>query len=518
MIGAQERWWRTALLLGGALPLLGVFYFPLARLVSEVRGSWFNDWLSDPYYQRVLVFTYAQAFFSALLSALIGLPGAFLYAEAGPRVRSLLATLSLLPFSLPAILVAMGVISVWGKQGAFSVFFGESYEGIYGWTGILLAHTIFNFPLFIRWVGRSAQDQGRWEEMAALSLGASRTQCLFQVTLPKVFPSIVSAFFLCFLFCASSFLIVLLLGGGPRFTSIEVALYQAVKLDMDLNRAVGLGAFQCAFAAIVGTLVFRFRSAKRASTAGDEFHYLAPGKWRSTLFIAYLGCVGLLGGMPLVSLFWSGIRAISTEWVGPFVNSFTIGIATGTLALGMASCFQLGSTLWPGRKARQALGLFCTLPLVVSSVLVVMALRITYPMSPLSSWWSVVVVQSVMALPLVFPPVREASEEFGKEYGDTARSLGASFWQQWAWVEFPMMRRALLLAFLLGFGFSLGEAGTVMLFPSEHTETLTYALFQAMSRYRFDAALSMGAILLVLALVVMGSVAWSDERKRFWKV
>ena len=213
-----------------ALALAALFYYPLASVLVAALGLPTES--DAPFFWRVAHFTYGQALLSAVLSAVVGLPGAVLFAESRGRSRQVWAALSLVPFSLPPILVVLGLLGVWGRQGLLGPSWGENYDGIYGWTGILLAHTLFNFPLFVRLVGQALQVGDRAEEKSALALGLPRWRCFVWVTWPKIRAAFGSAFVLAFLFSASSFLVVLLLGGGPAFTSIEVAIFQAIKQDL----------------------------------------------------------------------------------------------------------------------------------------------------------------------------------------------------------------------------------------------------------------------------------------------
>src|SRR3954464_11764246 len=76
------------LLLSFAFVVMFCFFFrPLLTVLSKAAGSPIGEIFEDSFFWRVCLFTYTQAFFSAILSALLGVVGAFLFAAARGRSR-----------------------------------------------------------------------------------------------------------------------------------------------------------------------------------------------------------------------------------------------------------------------------------------------------------------------------------------------------------------------------------------------------------------------------------------------
>src|SRR5690606_8671641 len=114
---------------------------------------------------------------------------------------------------------------------------------------ILLAHAFYNFSVVVRTVGGFWANMGPRLEEAAATLGANSWQRLREVTLPLLLPSILAAALLVFLFCFTSFGVILILG-GYQFATSEVEIYrQAVSL-FTLPQAAVLALLQmvCTFA------------------------------------------------------------------------------------------------------------------------------------------------------------------------------------------------------------------------------------------------------------------------------
>ncbi len=498
--------------------LLFAFYYPLAVLFQQASWPGVLDLVRDPYYAKVIRFTYLQAAYSTLLCAIVGIPGAFLYAEAGERYRRFLSALGLFPFALPPVLLALGVLSVWGKRGLVAPFFGEGYSGVYGWTGILMAHVIYNFPIFIRLLGVSLAQQGSLEEKTALSLGLGRWRCFWAVTFRKSWRAFLSSCLLVFVLCSSSFLIVLLLGGGPKFTSIEVAIYQAIRQDFDLATAVGLGVTQAGV--LVGTL-WLLGNRTDLGGEGGSFRYLESPWARRFAFTGYSALIVFFVLLPLGYLLARGFTGLATHWrsfLAPLSVSVKLALGCATLSTSLGLCAAFGMRGGYSRALGSIAASYFFLPLALSSILVLLAWRLSYPSSLGSPFLCVVIAQSVFALALNIRPLREGFARIHPEAEKVASSLGAGKWGLFFWVQAPLLRGPLFLAMVLGASFSLGEAGSVLIFADASTKNLTATLYDAMSRYRFDEAFGLGSMLLSLVVLLSLLASALEERGSQWKV
>ena len=187
--------------------LAAAVFYPLLRLfLAGISFSGTGFSFGDPFFRHILQFTFGQAFLSAGLATAFGFAGALLYSETDFLGRNIIWRLSLLCFSLPTILTVLAFFGFW-----------QWAPGFLGWPAILLVHTFCNYPVVLRLVGSALTNLDRSEERVALSLGQNRGAVFFGLTLPKLMPAIRSGFFLVFLYCANSFLIVMMLGGSPRF-------------------------------------------------------------------------------------------------------------------------------------------------------------------------------------------------------------------------------------------------------------------------------------------------------------
>jgi thiamine transport system permease protein len=253
---------KTYFLLAG-LPLayLGIFYFyPLVKIftVSFIPdAAWkpgsLQKLVTGGIYFRTLWFTTWQAAVSTILTLLLALPAAYVFARYKFRGKDLLRSFTTVPFVLPTVVVAAAFDSLLGPHGIVNAVLMKCFNLVSPPVAvdqtialILMAHVFYNYTVVLRIVG------GYWARLepvlteAAKMLGASPGKAFLKVTLPLLSPAILAASLLVFIFCFSSFGVILILG-GPRFATIEVEIYrQAIHL-LNLPMAAALSLLQIIF-------------------------------------------------------------------------------------------------------------------------------------------------------------------------------------------------------------------------------------------------------------------------------
>lgn len=258
-----RRDYRRSIIFGTAAFAAVFLFMALAvfALLSFDAGASASGIL-DPYTLRILRFTVYQATLSTLLSIILGLPVALaLSRQREFPGRIWIIRLMAVPMGLPVIVGAFGIITIWGRQGVLNtllVFAGaEEPFSIYGLSGILIAHVFFNLPLSVRLLLAGLERiPGEYWRMAA-SLGMGPISVFRFVEWPAVSRLAPGIAGLIFMLCATSFTLVLLLGGGPAATTLEVAIYQALRFDFDPQRAIALSVLQIVLtAALLGLLAF----------------------------------------------------------------------------------------------------------------------------------------------------------------------------------------------------------------------------------------------------------------------
>lgn len=216
-------------------------------------------------------FTIFQALLSSVLTALLGLPGAYLVGRTKihPVIRRTFRVMSSIPFVLPGITMAIGFFLVFGKNGVYTRFlntFGLDVRILYTFSAVLLGHVFYNFPLFIRIVGEAWENIDGYVIEAAKVDGASGWEIFSKIEIPMLLPSILRAFFLTYIYTFTSFSVVLILG-GIQFSTLEVAIYMYSRVTFDFRAAATLMIFQIILISFIGY----FTSLKRE--VHEKHHY-----------------------------------------------------------------------------------------------------------------------------------------------------------------------------------------------------------------------------------------------------
>ncbi|PJA21042.1 MAG: iron ABC transporter permease, partial [Candidatus Diapherotrites archaeon CG_4_10_14_0_2_um_filter_31_5] len=130
------------------------FFFPLITVILKVLESDFSSFLSVLISNQKLIWnSFFQAGVSTFFCLLIGIPAAFIVARRNFKGKKFIKALSLIPFVFPSILIVISFVIVFGNNGWINHFlknvFGlkEHIQFLYGFSGIILAHTFYNFPL-----------------------------------------------------------------------------------------------------------------------------------------------------------------------------------------------------------------------------------------------------------------------------------------------------------------------------------------------------------------------------------
>ncbi|MCG6114683.1 MAG: thiamine/thiamine pyrophosphate ABC transporter permease [Mesorhizobium sp.] len=498
-----------------------------AGMVSEAARDWSGAASAfDAYMLRVARFTLWQAALSTLLSVVPALFVARALAR-HPRFpgRSMILRLFGVPLALPSLVAALGILALYGRAGYFAeplgLLHGGQWPGIYGLSGILIAHIFFNMPLatrlFLHALETIPADQ--WRLSAQLGMNARATFQLLEW--PVLRASLAGVAALVFMLCITSFTIVLLLGGGPRATTLEVAIYQALRFDFDPARAVALVALQVALVATSVFLIARLG----ADVTADRGLPVAPsrpplaGPIEKTVNIALIAAALAFVAGPMAAIVAAGLQAdlprLATD---PAVHAATLtSLVLAALAaiLSVTLSFALVSAASGLQQARRqkrasflerAMGDWAAFVLVIPPIVIgagwFILLRHTGQLFALAPVM-VVTVNAVMAIPFAIRALRPGYDAAAARHDRLAASLGMAGLARWRLVDWPVLRRPLLTAFAFAMALSLGDLGVIALFGSDAVQTLPYLLLQRMGAYRTADAAGLALFLGILCLLLM---------------
>ncbi len=540
----QSRRQRLPALAGGLLVLGLTSAFVGVALIFLLSGRAGGLWqaFSDPVVQAVLGFTLWQALLSTLIAVGLAVPVASALArQPSFPGRQWLIRLMAVPMGLPVLIGALGLIGIFGRNGlvndALAALGFSQPISIYGLSGILIAHVFFNLPLATRLMLSALERVPAEYWRTTASLGLSPLSSFRFVEWPVLARVIPGAAGLIFMLCVTSFTLVLIFGGGPAATTIEVAIYQALRFDFDPARAVSLAFVQITVTAcVLAGLSFLPAVSDTGATSGrTAIRYDGRRPVVLLLDAIVLACAGLFLALPLGQIVASGLKADLMGLIGQpafrqaATTSLIVATVAGLLATGGAyaaiaarGVLSTGPSAktWPARLYSACLvGVSSLVLLIPTSVLATgwfLALR---PHGDIAEFAPVVVVgiNALMALPFAVRVLEPAVFEHRTRTARLSESLGLSVGQRLRLVDWPVLRGPLMTAFAFTMALSLGDLGAVALFGSENISTLPTLIYARMGSYRsHDAdglALILGVICLALALVGASGSSRGDSQK-----
>lgn len=558
------------------LVFLGLFFFlPFARILAlglnftALPAGFFPETFG------ILGFTFYQAALSTLLTLLLGLPLAYLFARYDFPGKSVFRALTAVPFMLPTVVVAAGFNALLGPRGWVNLLLADAaippvaFVGTLG--AILAAHVFYNTTIVIRLVGNAWGTLDTRLTDASRSLGASPFQTLLRVTLPLLRPSILAASLLVFLFDFTSYGVILLLG-GPKFSTLEVQIYIQALYMLNLPAASLLSLIQ-----LLCTLAFSTLYSRYASRAVTPFKpraawtNLRPAKKRAEKFFLAAMLTVLLAffALPLLALPVRSVARLDADRAQPplrppisgfrgvlttayyselFVNrrgslfyvppvqaaANSLAYAGLTVLFSLLLGFPAAMALARPGKFEKWIDPFLMLPLGASAVTLGLGYIVTFnhllpsvqcsvfsnQFSLNTDYWSLItghcslitvswslitspllipLAHTTIALPFVMRNLQSALVTIPQRYREAAAVLGASRWQTWRAVDWPIISRATISAGAFAFTVSLGEFGAASLLARPEYPTLPTAIYRFLSQpggLNYGQAMAMATLLM----------------------
>ena len=546
--GPRPGWGERAgwtLAVAGPLAFLTVFFaWPVVTLVGRGLApdgaldlSGFGEVLARERTWRILTQTLTQATLGTAVCVALGIPGALvLYRRSFPG-RDLLRGVVTVPFVLPSVVVGVAFHALVTRGGPLEAL---GLDGTL--TAVVAALAFFNYGLVVRTVGTMWSRLDPRAVEAARALGASPGRAFATVTLPALAPAIASAASLTFLFCATAYGVVLVLG-GVGIGTIETEIYRLTTQYLDLRGAAVLSVVQLGVIALALWVAERARAATqtrlRLRTEAPTSRLRAADA--PALAVTAVTVVGLLvapmavlvmrslqrdGAWTLANytdLGTTGGRSalLVTVWEAA-ANSVSVAVAAAAIALtlGVAVCLVVSRRPRSRALARVITGLDAAfmLPLGVSAVTVGFGFLITLARPPLAltrSWWILPLAPAVVAVPLVVRTLLPALRAIDPRQREAAAALGAGPGRVLLTVDGPQLLRAGGLAAGFALATSLGEFGATSFLARPQEPTLPvviYRLIGSPGSQNQGMALAGGVVLAVGSAVVMLGCEWLQTR------
>jgi thiamine transport system permease protein len=471
-----------------------------------------------PYLGRILAFSVIQATLSTLLSLALGIGLALALARRRFPGRDIVLAVLGTTMVLPTIVAVFAVFAVYGRSGwlneALTFLRWSDGFSIFGYPGILIAHVFLNAPFVARITldGLNQVPAEHWR--LATAFGFTPVQVFRHLDWPVLRAELPGVAGLVFLLCFKSFAIVLALGGGPSRSTLEVAIYEALKIDLDFGRAAWLALIQLAIClSMTGLLHWAFTRPPVGHTLRTLVRRPDAKNPQLKLLDALVLLVGAAFIAPLASSVLGGLRNIpdvmDSDLGQALITSLLIAASAATLA-----CLLALALASAARRRRIALRsprvaalydflpdtLLAVPPFALTAGLFLLIQRFGDPSS--AGLILLPLINGLAALPFAYRYIAPRLLTVEERYGRVAASLGIAGWAKLTIVDWPVLRRPLGAGFALAMALSFGDFGIIALFGSADLKTLPYLLYERLGAYRLDEASSIGLFIVAVAFLL----------------
>ncbi|MFO7544889.1 MAG: iron ABC transporter permease [Trueperaceae bacterium] len=498
------------------VPLAWILWRSLGPGAAEGIGAALARTLANPYYRERLAFTLGQALLSTLLTVALGLPSALLFSRYVFRGKRALTAAFTVPFVMPTVVAGIGFLALVGPRGITGIDLRDTLAVV------LLAHVFFNYAVVARLVGSFLEGVAPRLEQAAATLGAGPWRSLVRVTLPLAVPATLASAVLVFLFCFTSFGVILILAPSARFATLEVEIYRLTARLLELDTAAVLVLAQLLVVGGASWVYTRLQSRVAVALAAGGGTRRRPSAGGRALLGVNLALAAALILAPLLALSLQALTAPTGAFPSlanlramldapPSIGYASLGRALtnsltfALLSAGLALVVGLGFAYAVARGGWRALDTASLLPLATSPVTLGFGYLLAYP-ALATTFWGIPLAHALVAFPFVARTLLPALRAQPRSQLDAAALLGAGPVRTFVRVELPVLAPSLLTAAAFAFAISMGEFGASLLLVRPEYATLPVAIYDRLGRpgpLNFGAALGLSLVLMTVTALVM---------------
>ena len=521
------------------LILVFLFALPLYFTFSTAFEGGFDTIRSvftSAYSYRLVRFTLIESLLSAFISCLVALPFAAFFASYDFRLRKMTLALSALSFTIPSILVVLGFVIFYGNNGVLNSLLKDIFSleespvrFLYSFSAIIFAHVYLNLPVAFNLITNGWTSLPMNEEMASYTLGRGKMKTFFSITLPKLRGVIANAFIIIFLFCFSSFAIVMVLGGSPEYSTLESEIYRRAHISLDYSGASALSIFSFIITTLALSLTYIGRRREKMVRREGRARKI---KGKGMKALAALMTLSLLLFIlpPMMSILYrsffdrKGIFSLeawntvfsASSFLSSILNSLIIAITAAGLATILAENIAMYSVKCNSRISP----LFATLPLATGSVTLGLGYNFLSSHLGINSiyfdYLMILATHLVLAIPFAIRTILPGAKEIPQRVSDASYTLKKSAFETYMKTERPLLKNYRRKAFIFAFALSLGEVNATLSLAGGRIETLPIQIYRLIGSYNYQGASALGSVLLFLAFIVFILGERIGKKERTW--
>lgn len=441
-------------------------------------------------------------------TSVIAFPMAWLTARTNLPGRGVVTLCGVLPLAVPGYVMAYVLLATTGAYGTLAQGIGVTIPRLSGYTGALLALSLYLFPYLFLNLRTALLDLDPALEESARALGYSRWEVLWNVVLPQLRPGFLAGGLLVGLHVLGDFGVVSLM----RFETFSYALYLQYTAAYDRIYAACLALMLLVLTVAVLFLEARLlkglllhRTGSGTSRQPSRLR-LGPWKWPAYLFVGAVAIASV--GVPVGTVgYWMGDLAIPWSAMGEALwGSVSASVPAALLAAGLALPVAYLGVRRPSRSTRALERLayfgYATPPLAFALAFIFFTLGVAAPLYQTLAL--LIVAYALHFLAEAVGPIRTALYQAPPQMEEAARSLGRSPLQAFVETTLPQLRTGILVSMALVFLSAMKELPITFLLSPVGFRTLALKVWS-----HAEAAMFAEAAPYALAIMaVSGAFVW----------
>ena len=474
--------------------------------------------LQNNYTHRIIYFSLYQAFLSALISCLLAIPFA-LSLNRHKNLKFIKFIISLCGFSfvIPSILIVFSVIKIFGYNGFLNTYFNfyefTFIDSIYGLKAILIAHIFLNAPFATRLFFQNLNNIPNKYYEISNSLNISVLGNILKLEIPVIKQNLFAVFSIIFSLCFLSFAIVMALGGSPRNSTLEVAIYQYALFDLNFNKAIILSFIQiiiCILFVFFGFYKFRGSSFFEIGDLQKKHPH------KDLRFIKFLDFVLIFVFIiflfsPIIFIYLESVKSFFSNitfdfnFIKAFKNSLIISLTAGIFVTFIG--LTISCILVLNHKkilVQQTIFLISSIILIISPIIFSLGYFIffqSYIHYEFVKFVIVILINCIFLLPFSILIFFNNLKNIYLSFDDYRKTYRINLFNYFK-IIFPLFKKNFLYVFSFSTVITFGDFTIISFFRSENFETLPSYLFKLISTYKFNEASFVAGVILLLSMII----------------
>lgn len=492
--------------------------------------------LQQPYVARVIGNSLSVAGTVGILSTLFGLTFALYTTRIAKRSAFIGRIFSILPIVTPPFVVGLGVTLMLGRSGYVTSFlvdyFGFSNNWLYGFTGIVIAHTLALTPMSFMILEGALKSIHPSVEEAAYTLRSNRYQAFFNIIFPLLKPALANSFLVVAIQSLADFSTPLVLGGSFDVIATQIYFYIAGS-QLDYASASTLGSILLVFSLAIFIIQYiwignrSYVTVSGKSYRGDVQDLPNGMKWLIIVMLLFWGTFNLvLYGSIFYGSFTVNWGVDYTLTLDNYIKLFGQGFSDGgfpsliqtvifaataapiTALFGLLIAYVTVRRDFKGKKTIEFLTLLCfAVPGTVAGVSYILAFN-DAPIY-LTGTGIIIILSMVMRnMPVGMRAAIAGLGQLDKSLDEASLSLKAGSLKTVLFVVLPLLKPALLSALVTSFVRAMTTVSAIVFLVTADTRVATSYILNRVEDGEYGIAIAYGSILIVVMMAIILIFDW----------